>query len=267
MSHDVPSRSPLALVLTAATLLLAACSSAPKTKSSGPKPLRVMTYNIRHGVGTDMELDLRRVAEVIASAEADVVLLQEVDQGCDRSGSVDQAARLGELCGMEHRFATFREFENGHYGMAALTNLPIEEFAVVHLPPDRLRVAALEMVVQHSGREVVVTGLHLVKTEEERLMQARALLERYEEEKRPIVMAGDLNSERTSDVLRALYTRFDVPEKRGAANTFAANQPIKEIDFVLFSPRGRWKFGEHTVMNEPEASDHLPVLVEATLRR
>ena len=41
--------------------------------------LRVVTYNIHHGVGVDGKLDLNRIAEVIRAAKADLVALQEVD--------------------------------------------------------------------------------------------------------------------------------------------------------------------------------------------
>ena len=40
-----------------------------------------MTYNIRHGVGLDGVLDLKRTARVIKAANADIVILNEVDHG------------------------------------------------------------------------------------------------------------------------------------------------------------------------------------------
>jgi len=46
-----------------------------------PSTLRVLTYNIHHGEGTDGVFDLPRIADVIRSVEPDLVALQEVDQG------------------------------------------------------------------------------------------------------------------------------------------------------------------------------------------
>lgn len=59
---------------------------------SVPATLRVLTYNIHHGEGTDGRFDLSRTAGLIATAEPDLVALQEVDQGTDRAGGVDQVA-------------------------------------------------------------------------------------------------------------------------------------------------------------------------------
>lgn len=256
----------LRATLALALVLLAACSSATKSSAARDEPLRVLVYNIRHGDGMDRVIDLERIAEVIRESGANVVLLQEVDRVCERSGGVDQAAHLGELCGMEHHFARFRDYDGGEYGMAALTSLPVKSFETIPLPPTE-STAALEIVVESQGTEVVVIGVHLVTTEEERLAKARFLLERHAVDRRPMVLGGDLNSERTSSVLSAFYTQYDAPEKRGSANTFPAGEPIKEIDFVLLRPRNRWTVSEHFVIEESTASDHRPVLLEATLRR
>ena len=52
--------------------------------------VRVLTYNIRHGEGMDGVYDLGRIAEIIRGAHPDVVALQEVDRGTERSGRADQ---------------------------------------------------------------------------------------------------------------------------------------------------------------------------------
>jgi endonuclease/exonuclease/phosphatase family metal-dependent hydrolase len=91
------------------------------------EPLRIVSYNIRHGAGLDGKVDLQRIAKVIAKEKPEVVTLQEVDQECTRSGSVDQAAELGRLLKMEHRFGKFMDFQGGEYGMAVLSRFPIEK--------------------------------------------------------------------------------------------------------------------------------------------
>lgn len=48
---------------------------------------RVMTYNAHSCVGTDGKLSPERIAQVIASADPDVVALQELDVLQSRSGA------------------------------------------------------------------------------------------------------------------------------------------------------------------------------------
>ena len=43
-----------------------------------PIPVRLVTFNTRHGVGTDDALDLPRLAKVLQSLDADIVCLQEL---------------------------------------------------------------------------------------------------------------------------------------------------------------------------------------------
>ena len=62
-------------------LSLAGCASTQEMpgETGWNRTVRVLAYNIRHGEGTDRELDLERVAAVIRAARADIVTLQEVD--------------------------------------------------------------------------------------------------------------------------------------------------------------------------------------------
>lgn len=59
------------------------------------KSLKIVSYNIQYGVGTDGRFDLGRIVDVIG--DADIVGLQEVEVAWDRSHNVDIPARLQEL--------------------------------------------------------------------------------------------------------------------------------------------------------------------------
>ena len=65
---------PVLRLLPALLLALAACRAAAPAPASAP-PLRVLTYNLHHGEGTDGVLDLERIARVIEDADVDLVAL------------------------------------------------------------------------------------------------------------------------------------------------------------------------------------------------
>src|SRR5258708_24205877 len=90
-----------------------------------PGTLRVLTYNIHHGEGTDGRFDLWRLAEVMKSVQPDVVALQEVDRGTERSSSVDQLAELERLTHMHAEFGKAMDFSGGSYGVARLCAWPL----------------------------------------------------------------------------------------------------------------------------------------------
>ena len=83
-----------------------------KTRQS----LRIMSYNIRIGIGMDQQTNLKRIAEVINKIQPDYVGLQEVDSVCERSGWINQYAELARLTGMYPIFApaTERSTESPH---------------------------------------------------------------------------------------------------------------------------------------------------------
>lgn len=96
--------------------------------------LRVMTYNIRWGLGTDRRYDLERVAAVIAAVEPDLVGLQEIERGSPRSRFRDQPALLGRRLGMHVAFGPSLCLGSWQFGNALLSRLPIRHWRHVGLP-------------------------------------------------------------------------------------------------------------------------------------
>ena len=84
----------ITLLLSGLALSMAAASE--------PLTLRVMTFNIHHGEGIDGRLDLERIARVITDARADLVGLQEVDRGVERT---QRRAQLDDLAKLNHQRA------------------------------------------------------------------------------------------------------------------------------------------------------------------
>src|SRR5215213_773903 len=103
-----------------AALVMAAAFAAPAWADppAKPKPLRVLSYNIHHGEGTDGKVDLERIAKVITVAAPDLVAVQEVDRKTRRTNGVDQAAELGRLTRMHVEFGKAIDYQGGAYGLA-----------------------------------------------------------------------------------------------------------------------------------------------------
>ncbi len=93
-----------------------------------------MSYNIRHGKGLDTILDLSRAAALIKSQAPDLCGLQEVDQYCLRSESVNQTEYLAKETNMEGTFGKFMDYQNGEYGLATLSAKPLISTKVLQLP-------------------------------------------------------------------------------------------------------------------------------------
>lgn len=223
--------------------------------------LRVVAYNIKHGLGMDGQVDLARVARVLGALDADVITLQEVDDGAERTHGVDQARVVGDLLGMRAFHGPFRDFQGGRYGMAVLTRLPVlhvENHAIPPGPEGALSV--LEVRVGLGRRAISVVGIHFYRSPEERLVQADSVTSYFGETEHPVVLAGDFNSRRGDLVLRRLREDWLVLPKDGPPETFPADAPDREIDFVMVRPAEGFEVVEHRVVDEPVASDHRPLL-------
>lgn len=106
----------LAALLTAAWIPSAALAQG--TRQAKPRPLRVMSYNIKHGQTNasctqparipgqpplaDCQLDLQASIDVIRAKDPDIVGMQEIDRFWARSGNVDEAAAIAKGLKMPH---------------------------------------------------------------------------------------------------------------------------------------------------------------------
>lgn len=256
---------------------------------------RVATFNIRHGLGDDGRVDLVRTAREIAALDADVIGLQEVDQGFGpRSGYEDQAARLGELLGMQVCFGAALELppagegeSSRRYGLALLTRREILFHAVHLLPahPGRERPAETRGVLQAKVRgpgeqelEVLVTHLDNV-SRAHRTAQVQGIVRLADVLEGPAMLMGDMNADPAAPELAALAAtgwrdvavqkrswRSPVRGQFGAVvttlrslrlATHPARLPVRRIDSL-------WVRGEIEVcrveVGARRSSDHRPVV-------
>lgn len=256
-------------------LLLVSCAVAPDGTPSPPASLRLVSYNIKHGLGMDGVLDLERVGDFLAATGADVVLLQEVDELASRSGGVDQAAALGARLGMTAHFAPFMDFQGGRYGLAILAAPPVVAAEVVALPAGtREPRSAMVVTLDVDGAPLRVANAHLdwLADDERRVAQARALLEALVLDAgegpgtpSPVILGGDLNDVPGSATLALLQGWSAFGRVGPDAPTFPSDAPNRTIDHFLIAPVGAFPGAEVLVLDEPVISDHRPVQLDLVL--
>jgi endonuclease/exonuclease/phosphatase family metal-dependent hydrolase len=244
-------------------------------EKEGKKPvrLRVLSYNIHHGEGLDKKIDLERLARVIRAAEPDLVALQEVDRNTKRSGGVDQPRELGRLTGLKEIFERNIPFQGGDYGNAVLTRLPVKRHRNHALPSfykgEQRGVLEVELAAPGTDAAFVFLATHLDyrPKDEERLASVKFIEDLLRNRAEvPVVLAGDLNAQPDSAVLKAFRQGWHVTGVSDKLFTFPAEKPTRQIDYVLVRPARRWHVVEVRVLDEPVASDHRPILAVLELR-
>ncbi len=172
--------------------------------------LKVVTWNIERGVQFD------RILTTLQGLDADIVLLQEVDLFCPRSGWRDVAKDLADALGMNWQCAgEFQEIGEsrggipGLTGQAVLSRYPIEEPAVIRFnaqaspfrwrlnPSQPRRGGRIAFRVRTAG--IVAYNVHLESAGNEKLRR-KQLDEVLADQARnvsgatPVIIAGDFNN-------------------------------------------------------------------------
>jgi endonuclease/exonuclease/phosphatase family metal-dependent hydrolase len=247
--------------------------------SLSERPMRVLVYNVHAGKDAQRVDNLERVAALIGSTRADVVLLQEVDRGTTRSGKVDQLAELERLTGMHGAFGRSLDYQGGLYGIAILSRWPIaaHETLPLHVEPPQTRAGgsveprvALFADLRAPGGTITVVNTHLDASAEDtwRRQEVERLLASIASRARPpFLIGGDFNATPDSAIVETLRKAGLVDAwtlcGRGQELTYPAGTPVKRIDYLFFT--GTTRCASATVI-DTTASDHRPVLIELAAR-
>jgi len=237
-----------------------------------------MTYNVHRCVGTDGRLDVRRVAEVIAESEPDIVALQELDVGRARTRGVDQAHAIAELLGMRFRFNASLTVEEELYGDALLTAYPerlVKAGALPGLPslPRLEPRGAVWAAIEVDGVEVQVVNTHLGLLAREQQGQADALMGAEWlgslKELDACILLGDFNATSMSVAHRRMTGRLTDAQRHLSRKlpTFPSLFPMLRIDHVFVGRRIEVRRVD--VPASPlarSASDPLPLVVDFVVK-
>lgn len=232
-----------------------------------------MTYNIHHGEGLDRKVDLLRVAELIKREGADIVALQEVDKGAERTARRDFPEELAALTGMTCVFSNNYNFQGGEYGNAVLTCFRVKSRTNTHFKKvnETEQRGILQLILDVRGQEILFMTTHIDHRLDDaarwsNVGEIEALEKWYRG--RALILCGDFNDTPESRVCRRLGQTFDdtwMLVGNGDGFTIPAEKPRKRIDYIWISkekslvPLKVW-------VPQSDASDHLSVVGEFRFR-
>lgn len=251
----------LAIILTKSmkrffTVILISALCATAFAENRPQQLKIMSYNIRGGVGVDNIRDLTRSANVISICDADIVALQEIDSITNRNGKVNVMDSLSALTGMYSTFCKAIDFDGGGYGIGLLSKTKPLSITRVALPGIEERRALI--VAEFDN--FVFMATHLSLTAEDQSQSLSIMAKIAANCKKPIFVAGDMNFEPKDKQYKEFTELFTIltPQK----NTFPANKPNVCIDHIATGRNGSFyaRTISSEVINAPVQSDHRPVV-------
>lgn len=262
-------------------------SKEESSDTQSTKTIKVLSYNIHYGVGMDSQKDLKRIADIINKLNPDIVGLQEVSDS-------SMTAILGELTKMNAVFGPSMEKETPNlyhlldipvpqsqlfYGDAILSKHPFEYVGNLSIPSassSRYEAMCADVNLssiygENNAVRFVNTHFDYLETigsKAARKATVEVIEKAFFENKvdYPAILTGDFNVTPHSEPIKLLKENGWVCENLGKnLYTIPPNQPDKQIDYVLPRPAKRWRIVAIEVIQEPMASDHLPILMTLEL--
>jgi endonuclease/exonuclease/phosphatase family metal-dependent hydrolase len=231
--------------------------------------LKVMTFNIHHGKGSDGKLNLKRIIQVIEESEADLIGLNEVDSYFSRrSDYLDQVSYLAKHLQMYSAFgASFtlksrRSSKLRQFGNAVLSRFPILS-KQNHLFDFYAGIiegrALLEVSLQINQQCLNVFVTHLSLNPVLHKKQTDLIIKKMMQKHSPMILLGDWNM-RPSMMAWKKITNYlaDVGVGDDFLFTFPSTRPKFQLDYIFVSKEFH-VVAANVIDTIPVASDHLPL--------
>ena len=215
-----------------AILLFVGCFWACKPEV---KEVRLMTYNVKNGLGMDDSTAYARTASVILKENPDVVAIQELDSVTGRSGGAYVLGELAKETKMHDTYAPAIDYDGGKYGIGILSKEePVNVYR--HALPGREEARTMLLV---EFPHYIYVCMHLSLTEEDAMASLPIIREETARFQKPVFIAGDWNVTPDTDT------------------------PDCTLDYIAARKAGvdLIEYASH-VVEAPVESDHRPVVVD-----
>ena len=232
--------------------------------------MRLLTYNIHKGVGSDRRYRLERIIHVIREQEPDLICLQEVDRNVRRSRYHDQPALLADHLRAEtYLYQLNVPHREGGYGNLILSRWPFRSQQHVSLRHRRRKPRGAQLVIVETPEGPLhLVNWHLGLRERERRWQAHHLFSHrvfLEAAHLPTIIAGDYNDWRNT-LGRHHFTRHGFHQATAPARrfrSFPSFLALASLDKVFY--RGDIHVRHAGIVRNRlarRASDHLPLVFD-----
>ncbi len=254
---------------------------APSPSTTGSR-LRVLHWNLHHGVGTDGRYDLNRIATWIAKMNPDIISLNEVERYTSY-GNEDQPARYAALLKAKTGRTWYYYFRVGSGGSKGIGNAVLSRFPIGSSSHCQLSGSrnAVNVTTHVNGRTINLWSTHLsVESAGARLAEVKALITCSGAFAQQRILAGDFNAQASSSEIGLMRAQhYDGWAEAVADNTdvaYPANPNgatrNSRIDFTFFSKQATSlvlrsaQVYDTRDANGVMPSDHKPLLLTFDVR-
>lgn len=223
--------------------------------------VKLATWNIHGGIGSDGIFNPARTSKVIRQLDADIIALQEVETFTDGGGDILSAVETQtDFMAIPGNTMIRRD---SSYGNAVLTRPRPVSIAKTNISqPGREPRGVISLLYNFSGTSVHVMATHLGLKPRERQLQLTSIFTVMQRQPADItVLMGDINEWLPwSKVTRWLGVKFG---NKSTPATFPSYFPLLSLDQIRARPARCLGVSRKVVTPlSKTASDHLPLVAE-----
>lgn len=236
-------------------VILLLLSGSKTYASTDGDSLRIMSYNVHNALGMDGKRDYKRIADIISASNPDIVALQELDSMTHRNNNIDALERIARGINMNYIFGSAIDYDGGKYGIGIISKEKPLNVRRVPLP-GREEVRVL-LIAEYE--KYIFLATHLSLTSDDQKTSVEIILKEVASMKKPVFMAGDMNSVPSSKSQTILRKHFDVFTD---CDWITCNGEC--IDYIYGYKMADIKFSvlKKVLVEDFVASDHCPVYID-----
>jgi endonuclease/exonuclease/phosphatase family metal-dependent hydrolase len=227
--------------------------------------MRIMSFNIRHGVNMNEESNLMDILRIIKENKPDLVALQAVDSLITNGKTQFQLRQLAIQTGMHYNYGVSETSENGSQGIGILSAWPIEKSQTISLPstPGADPKILLCGLIRHS-RNLTFRFCNArleYASVMDRALQSAYINQMLEGSIQPVVLGMDMGARPNEQPYFSFRKKWQDAAQGSQLETWNEGLPGDRLDYIFVLLNNKVRVKDYKVIRKyPMASDHYPIL-------
>jgi endonuclease/exonuclease/phosphatase family metal-dependent hydrolase len=227
--------------------------------------VKVMSFNIRHGLNVKEESNLRDILKIISDHKPDLIALQAVDSLVDKGKTQFQLRQIAVQTGMYYIYGEADRSENGSQGVGILSIWPFEKTQTISLPSTQgadPKVLLCGLVNPARGLTFRMCNSRLeYASMMDRALQAAYINQMLVNSIQPVLIGMDMGARPTEQPYFSFRKNWQDAAQGSQMQTWNEGLPGDRLDYIFALLNNKVRVKNYKVLrNYPGVSDHYPIL-------
>ncbi|MCE7064188.1 endonuclease/exonuclease/phosphatase family protein [Dyadobacter sp. CY326] len=227
--------------------------------------VKVMSFNIRHGLNNAEESNLRDILRIISEHKPDLIALQAVDSLVGDGKVQFQLRQIAVQTGMHYLYGVADKSENGSQGVGILSVWPFEKTQTINLP----KTGGADPKILLCGLVKPARGLTFrfcnsrleYASMMDRALQAAYINQMLVNSVQPVLIGMDMGARPNEQPYFSFRNKWQDAAQGSQLQTWNEGLPGDRFDYIFALLNSKIRIRDYKVIrNYPEVSDHYPIL-------